>query len=225
MKYSKKFLPLLIGAVILCQSGFSASLYKGMSWAVGQWAQYQMKNDRQDIQVKFSITGSQIIDGKTYYWFEQSMDTPQGHMIMKMLLSPGDSEPKQMIQKMGNRPAMDMTSMMQSGRGQRNKPPFHRDEDINKGTIGVESVTVPAGTFLATHAKINVQDSKETHEVWVSSKVPIIGAVKSMSSGAFNSTLTLLKYGTSGATTEITETPQKFDMNNMMMHRGSPSGE
>jgi hypothetical protein len=227
MKYSKIVLPFLIGAVILCQLGFSANPYKGMTWAVGQWVEYQMKSDTQDMQMKYSITGSQIIDGKTYYWFETSMDTKQGRMIMKMLMAPGDPEPKQFIQKMGDRPAMDMTAMMQSGRSQRynNKPPIHRDEDINKGIIGVESVTVPAGTFLATHAKIVNNDNQETNEVWVSSKVPIIGAVKSTATGKYNSSLTLLKYGTSGATTEITETPQKFDLNNMMnMRRGNSSG-
>lgn len=224
MKYRKVVLPFLMGVVVLAQSSFSASPYKGMTWAVGQWAQYEMKSDKQDMKVKYSITGKETEDGKTYYWFEQTMDMPQGNMIMKMLIAPGDSEPKQVIQKMGDRPAMDMTSMMQAGRGYQRKPPIHSDSDINKGIVGVESVTVPAGTFMATHAKVISKEGGETSDVWVSSQVPIMGAVKSVGSGAHSFTMTLIKYGTSGATTGITETPKKFDMN-QMMRRGNNSGE
>ena len=205
----------LISSAFLIQSAFSADTYKGMSWVVGQWASYNMKSDKQNMNIKYSIVGTEVVDGKTCYWFETSMDTKEGKMIMKMLMSPGDSEVKRMIMKHGNDQAMEMTGMMNMGRRGMQKPPVHSDSDINSGIVGVESITVPAGTFMATHAKGKSKKGNESWEAWVSPKVPILGAVKAEGSGDTNYTLTLTKYGTSGAKSEITETPKKFEMPNM----------
>jgi len=178
---------------------------------VGGWSEYQMTGKGgAPSKMKIAIVGK---EGDAY-WYETIMETKQeGQMISKMLVSgnPEDQKNiKRMIVKMGNQPAMEMPiQMMQASKdlGQKGKI---AGKIIDKGT---ESIKVPAGTFTAQH--MQYQDGEVVVDSWVQKDVSPYGMVKSQSK---EFEMVLLGYGT-GATTLITETPQKFEMPQMPQKR------
>lgn len=204
-------LALLAGTAVMAANPVT---YKGLNWQVGQWAQYEMNMDKRTFIVKYSITGTETVNGKTWFWYENEIIMPETKTISKMLILPGEASPKHLYVKNGNEPAMDMTSMLtHQSAGQENNT-LQKDEDIVKGFIGYESITVPAGPFNTLHSKVQSQSGGDKTDVWVSNKVPITGVVKLSGKDKRASVLTmkLLKYGLSGAQTSIKEKPQAFKM-------------
>jgi len=179
---------------------------------VGGWSEYQMTSKREGItKMKIAIVGK---EGDAY-WYETVMEGgKQGRTIMKMLVSgnPEDQKNiKRMIVKQGNEPAMEMpVQMMQQspkGQGQSGKV-------IDKGT---ETIKVPAGTFKTQHSQY--QDAEGVVDTWMYKDVSPYGMIKSQSK---DMEMVLTAYGT-GAKTQITETPQKFEMPQMpQMPEGRP---
>ncbi len=88
---------------------------------------------------------------------------------------------------------------------------------------GIETITVPAGTFSARH--MQYLEGSDTVDAWVSEKVPPYGLVKSKTR---DFEMVLIGAGT-GAKSLITETPKKFDMpmmpQGMMPGMGHPAGK
>jgi hypothetical protein len=72
--------------------------------------------------------------------------------------------------------------------------------------VGVETITVPAGTFVCDHYR--KQEPQGTVDVWISDKVPPYGMVK-MSSGERT---TVLEKVLSNETSHIQGEPQKMNM-------------
>ena len=145
------------------------------------------------------------------YWYETVMEGGrQGRNIVKVLVSgdPGDTKNvKRMIVKQGNEPAMEMPveMMQQSSKGQEAK-----GKVIDKGT---ETIKVPAGTFKTQHSQY--QDAEGVVDTWMYKDVSPYGMIKSVSK---DTEMVLIGYGT-GAKTQITETPQKFEMPQMPERR------
>ncbi len=170
---------------------------------VGGWSEYQMTSKSEgSTKMKIAIVGK---EGDAY-WYETAMEGGKhGRTIMKMLVSgnPEDQKNiKRMIVKQGNEPAMEMpVEMMQ----QPSKGQAQSGKVIDKGT---ETIKVPAGTFKTQH--IQYQDV-ETSDTWIYKDVSPYGMVKSVSK---DTEMVLIGYGT-GAKTQITETPQKFEMPQM----------
>jgi hypothetical protein len=109
---------------------------------------------------------------------------------------------KRLIVKTGNEPAVEMpVEMMQASEDQAEK-----GKTIDKGT---ESIKVPAGTFTARHIQYQFEELVE--DTWIHKDVSPYGVVKSKSK---DFEMVLLGYGT-GAKTQITEKPQKFEMPQM----------
>ena len=154
-------------------------------------------------KMKIAIVGK---EGDAY-WYETIIETKQeGRSISKMLVSGNPEEQKnikRMIVKMGNEPAMEMPLEMMQGsteeQGQKGKT-------IDKGT---ESVKVPAGTFTARHVQYQYEELVE--DTWIHKDISPYGVVKSKSK---DFEMVLIGYGT-GAKTQITEKPQKFEMPQM----------
>ena len=171
---------------------------------VGGWSEYQMTSKSEgSTKMKIAIVGK---EGDAY-WYETVMEGgKQGRTIMKMLVSgnPEDQKNiKRMIVKQGNEPAMEMPveMMQQSSKGQ-GQP----GKVIDKGT---ETIKVPAGTFKTQHTQY--QDAEGIVDTWVYKDVSPYGMIKSVSK---DTEMVLIGYGT-GAKTQITETPQKFEMPQM----------
>jgi len=174
--------------------------YSEFKPVVGGWSEYEMTTKGEpSSKMKVAIVGK---EGDAY-WYETVMETKrEGKVITKMLVSgnPEDQKNvKRMIVKMGNEPAMEMpVGMMQPSKTQE-KP----GKLIDKGT---ETIKVPAGTFKAQ--RMQYQDPEGVMDTWVSKDVSPYGMVKSQSK---DFEMVLLRYGTD-AKSQITETPQKFEM-------------
>jgi hypothetical protein len=179
---------------------------------VGSWAEYQTKMKNQGEapnKMKVSIVGK---EGSSY-WYEMVMQG-KGRMISKVLVS-GDPEDtrnvKRMIMKNGNEPAMEMPVMGPANPPQ-GKPQPPKGKLVDKG---MESISVPAGTFQAHHMQYQGPDG--VVDSWVSEKVPPYGVVKSQ---AKDFEMVLTGCGT-GAKSLITETPKKMQIPQMP---GMPKG-
>jgi len=176
------------------------SFYGEFKPVIGGWSEYQMTSKREgSMMMKVAIIGK---EGDAY-WYETVMEGgKQGRTIMKMLVSgnPEDQKNiKRMIMKQGNEPAMEMpVEMMQQSSKSQGQP----GKVIDKGT---ETIKVPAGTFKTQH--MQYQDV-ETVDTWIYKDVSPYGMIKSVSK---DTEMVLIGYGT-GAKTQITETPQKFEM-------------
>ncbi len=194
------------GAQAQMGKGAGPRFYSEFKPVVGGWSEYQMTSKSEgSMKMKIAIVGK---EGDAY-WYETVMEGGrQGRSIVKMLVSgdPGDTKNvKRMIVKSGNDPAMEMPigMMQQSSKGQAS------GKVIDKGT---ETITVPAGTFKTQH--MQYQDV-ETLDAWIYKDVSPYGMIKSASK---DTEMVLLGYGT-GAKTQITETPQKFEMPQMPERR------
>lgn len=182
---------------------------------VGGWSEYEMKGKTgSPTKMKIAIVGK---EGDSY-WYETSMEDKQGgKMITKTLVSgnPNDQKNvKRIIIKTGNQPAMEMPVQMmgQSPKSEESA----KGKTIDKGT---ETIKVPAGTFTTKH--FQYQDPNGVMDTWVYKDISPYGLVKSQSK---DFEMTLLAYGT-GAQTQITETPRKFEMPKMpraMPKTGAP---
>ena len=171
---------------------------------VGGWSEYQVTTKgEQPSKMKVAIVGK---EGDAY-WYETVMEGGrEGRTIMKMLVSgnPEDQKNiKRMIVKQGNEPAMEMPVQMM---GQAPKAQESRGKVIDKGT---ETIKVPGGTFKTQHTQY--QDAEGVVDTWVYKDVSPYGMIKSQSK---DHEMVLIGYGT-GAKTQITETPQKFEMPQM----------
>lgn len=178
---------------------------------VGSWAEYQVKGAGQpSSKMKIAIVGQE----GAAYWFENTTEGPGGRSVMKMLVSgdPNDQKAvKRMIMKHGSDQALEMP-VMKTGQ-QPAKSAEAKGRIIDKG---METITVPAGTFKAKHMQYVYE--KEVVDSWISEKVPPYNMVKS---SAKDFEMVLTGSGT-GAKTAITETPKKFEM--PKMPAGMPKG-
>lgn len=196
---------LIIEAISYAQLGKTSGprFYSEFKPVVGGWSEYQITSKGEPpSKLKIAIVGK---EGDAY-WYETVMETKQeGKVITKMLVSGNPEEQKnikRMIVKMGNEPAMEMPVQMMQ--------PSRTEERAEKsGKIidkGVETIKVPAGTFKTQH--LQIQDPEGIVDAWVYKDVSPYGLIKSQSK---DMEMVLIGYG-SGAKTQITETPQKFEI-------------
>lgn len=196
------FFPNPAGAQVGMTSG--PKFYSEFKPVLGGWSEYQVTaKGSSPSKMKIAVVGK---EGDAY-WYETIMaGGREDRIIMKMLVSgnPEDQKNvKRMIVKQGKEPAMEMPiqMMQQSSKG---KGPSGKV--IDKGT---ETVKVPAGTFAARH--FQHQESEGVSDTWVYKDISPYGMIKSQSK---DHEMVLIGYGT-GAKTQITETPQKFEMPQM----------
>jgi hypothetical protein len=158
-------------------------------------------------------------DGE-HYWYESVIKDHEGQTVITKMLVSGDPQNednlKRMILKAPGQPAMEMPIQMMKGMGaqmggmsQGKKPELPETKTVD---LGVESVTVPAGTFKANHWQSTTEDF--IFDAWVSEAVSPYGMVKGTST---DFEMILLSHG-DGATSLITEEPQSMTM------PGSPMG-
>jgi hypothetical protein len=180
---------------------------------VGNWAEYQMTpKDEKPMTMRISIVGKE----DSAFWYETVMTGQKGEtMISKMLVSGDPQDPenlKRMIVKSGDEPAMEMPVQMMAMMGGMGAPESGESEpQPEMSDLGVESVTVPAGTFDASHWQF-ISDG-DAFNAWISAGIGPYGVVKS-ASDEFE--MVLVAHGDK-ATTLITETPQAMPMQGFPM--------
>jgi hypothetical protein len=182
---------------------------------VGRWAAYKFTGGRSDgTTMRMAIVSSEKVGDSTFYWYELQMHSMRGNKpnrtIMQMLVA-GLASPrvsiKGLIMKDNDRPATRAPEMMigmmsrafTSGMGQYLE---QRCKNGNVTIVGMESVTVLAGTFQAMHFKDN-----EGGEGWVSKEMGLFAVVKVI--GKDGTVMELTDRG-SDAKSAITETPQSM---------------
>lgn len=205
---------LLLSAPAANAMGFGSGpdLWGGLDMkpVVGRWAEYQMAGEGgKPMTMRMSVVGQE----DDYFWFETVMSDDEGEkMISKMLVSAdpkNEDNLKRMIVKSGSDPAMEMP--IQSMHGMSVPDPEIEVPETVSADLGVESVTVPAGTFEAHHWRFTSGDM--VSDVWVKADVGPYGVVKSMANDV---AMVLIAHG-DGATSLITETPQSLPMHGFPM--------
>jgi hypothetical protein len=178
----------------------AAPSYRGV-WnpSVGAGAAYEVtKKDGTKTNMEMAIVGKESIDGKEAYWFEVTVDSPRGTMIMKSLSVRDDQNMSvsRVIVQFHGRPPMEMPTQMMQARAEKQPADIRQLAD----EVGAESVTTPAGTFNTTHYRMK----DGSGDVWVAEKVGPYGMVKFQGK---DNTMVLTKVITD-AKDKITGTPQ-----------------
>lgn len=178
--------------------------------AVGSWVEYDFQSSGQSGRSRIAVVGTETRGGRELTWYEMSFDAGGQSGIMKMLAEGGfyqamsDKKIEEMVIKAGGQPAMKFSgAMMERIRGQMSSDPA---SEFSKGCedaerVGVESVTVPAGTFDAVHFR--VVSGGSPGDAWIVEGMPF-GMIKWTGSGG--ESVELVDRG-DDAVTQITETP------------------
>jgi hypothetical protein len=199
---------LLLGATTM--AGAQDDCIKNLHWPEpGRWAEYRMSNkDKPPMTMRYSVVGTDQRDGAELKWIELKMEgkEPDKNSVYQMLVPGGGprelSQVQELIFKSGSKPAMKMNGMMMKMmRAQLEKNSFLSNICEGVSLVGEESVTVPAGTFKATH----FHNAKYDNDSWVSAAVPF-AMVKSTGK---QGDIQLAATG-DGAKSSITETPQEM---------------
>jgi len=169
---------------------------------VGSGGEYEMTTDKGKTVMEISVVGEESVDGKDGYWFEMAIsNASMGQMISKSLtvLDGQDTVVSRMIMQMGSRPPMEMPTQMYKANAQKQSADIRDRAD----DVGSETVTTPAGTFVAEHYKMK----DGSGDAWVAPKAGPYGLVKFQGK---DSTMVLTKVITD-AKDKITGTPQPFN--------------
>ncbi len=203
----------LLAAAPLAAQDFQSFCNGTVPVRVGAWASYKFTGGRSDgSTMRMAIVGSERFGDSTYYWYEMQMtgtvNNKPNHTIVQILMA-GIATPKValrgLIMKNNAEPAMRAPDMMIGMMSQRALPGVsnYMEKHCKAGGIqvlGVESVTVPAGSFRALHVKDN-----EGGEAWLQTGVGVFAMVKVLSKDGM--VMALTGRG-SDAKSAITETPK-----------------
>ena len=164
---------------------------------VGSGAVYDLGDK---VSLELTVVGKDTVDGKEAYWLETgTMDAKSGTMSYgKMLITKGDFQIHRMIFQPPGQPLMELALTPNDPR-----QPKVQEALTNWHKIGIESITVPAGTFSCDHWTKN--DGKS--DIWVNSSISPVGLVKETSQGK---SMVLVKVITD-AKDHLTGTPTTFD--------------
>lgn len=170
---------------------------------VGKGALYETKLENGKTEtMEMSVVGRESVDGLDGYWFEVSRNEPSGTAYTKFLVTKEDFRFRRMVMQLPGKTPMEMPMTAPD----RTKSKV--DEELDKWTsVGTESVTVPAGTFLAEHWR----KAGGGGDLWASPNISPMGVVKEVSP---KRTMVLVKV-IPDAQDHITGTPQKFDRGQM----------
>ena len=180
---------------------------------VGRWAAYKFTGGRADgMTMRMAIISSEKVGDSTYYRYEVQTHMMRGNKpsntIMQILMA-GIASPRVairgLIMKDNDRPAMRAPDMMigMMSRAFTSGVSQYLEQHCKSGginVVGMESVTVPAGTFHSLHFK-----DDQGGEAWASRDLGMFAVVKVISKDG--SVMELTNRG-AGAKSAITETPQ-----------------
>lgn len=178
---------------------------------VGQWADYHSDVPIvKSLNSRYAIVGEETVDGTPHFWLEFNIVNPVGNTIMQLLI-PGYPYPPQgisgLIMQLAPDLVMEYSKEMagaMSGQGGDNLSAPTAQACDDSEIIGMESVTVPAGTFQAMRVETRLGGGKM--DIWISDEVPF-GIVKFADEDGYG--LQLVGHGMD-AKSSITGTPMKF---------------
>ena len=185
------------------------AIAKFVNPVVGKGAEYESTNaNNQDSRtMEMGVTGKESVDGKDGFWMQIVTSTGKGQqMVAKALVTKDDFQFHRRIMQMTGQPAMEMPFNPNSGRDQK-----LQDAMNEWHSVGTETITVPAGSFVCEHYKNDLKGS----ELWASDKVTPFGMVKQVGK---SDSIILVKI-LSDVPDKITGPVTKFDPQQFMQQR------
>ncbi len=154
---------------------------------------------------EIAIVGKDSFEGKEGFWMQIYSTDPQGKAFVgKSLITPGDFQFHRMIIQPPGQQAMEMPMNLNLARKEK------MEDALNEWhSVGMESITVPAGTFSCEHWR----NDKNHAEIWTSDKVTPFGMVREISPNGDTQVLSKIL---DNATDRITGPVRQFDMQQMM---------
>jgi hypothetical protein len=160
--------------------------------------------------MEMGVIGKESVDGKEGFWMQISSSAADGKILLaKALISKDDFQPRKIIFQMPGQGAMEMPFNPSATRDQK-----MADSMSEWHSVGTETITVPAGTFVCEHWRNDTKGS----DMWASDKVTPFGMVKEVTK---SSTMVLTKQLTD-VTDKIPGPVQKFDPQMMMQQHQKP---
>jgi hypothetical protein len=208
---------LLLGLVMPVRAQMGMDLFRKPTIAkafhpvVGKGAEYETTSQRnggtRTHMMELGVVGKETVNGKDAYWMQfVSSDEKQQNMVGKSLITPDDFEFHRIIVQIPGQGAMEMPMSMTGNNHQQVNEQFN-----DWHSVGMDTVTVPGGTFSCEHWK----NDKTGSEVWTSDKVTPFGMVKQV--GKDNS-MVLVKI-LDNVPDRITGPVKPFDVQQMMQQR------
>jgi hypothetical protein len=180
---------------------------------VGSWVEYEFQGNGQSGRSKIAVVGTETRGGSELTWYEISFNAAGQSGVMKMLAEGGfyqamaDKKIVEMVIKAQGQPAMKFSgATIERMQSQMNSDPA---AEFSKGCedaerVGVESITVPAGTFRAVHFR--VASGGNPGDAWIVEGLPF-GMIRW--TGSEGEAAELVDRG-DDAVTQITETPMEM---------------
>lgn len=200
-------------------------------WEAGRWCEYRLKSPGgKESDVLVALTGKERRSGKDYFWLEVVLERDNRKVISKALVPQLDrvsflesgkdltKESERLIVKVGDARAVELPlkelQLLQKaletvGQGPDLNEVFGGGEDIDTEKAGAVEYETASGKKLACEKLLLKKAGRDEGYVYVSEEVPIFGVAFSEHE---KGTLELIDYGDSGATTAITEEPEKLDL-------------
>jgi hypothetical protein len=206
---------LLAGAALLAQGPFGQLAdptldVRSVIWnpQVGHGSEYDITtNNKSKMHVTLAIVGQESVEGQAAYWLEIGVNNSEfGQIVSQRLttLSAGKLRGGKWIVQLGDKPPMEMPSgHTPAPRGNSNSQPGS-DYRTTAVKVGVESVTVPAGTYQCEHWR--AKDG--SGDAWLSSDVVPYSVVKASDKDGGAMLLTKI---VNSAKSQITAKPIPFD--------------
>jgi hypothetical protein len=178
--------------VVFC-FGCGRDSVKAPAWRVGHWARYDVTLNGRKWQLEYAIVGEERKGKSHLYWLEARRFDQNDSLFVKWLV-PGwlDGPPEKVLVGKGSHASIVMDGSC-------------LPEELGNGKVckGLkppvsERLETPAGPFVSK------KFSRPSSSVWLSSKVPIFGVVRSKNG---DGELVLVAYGLKGATSGLTEAP------------------
>jgi len=183
---------------------------RGVIWnpQVGHGSEYDITtNNGSKMHVTLAIVGKESVEGETAYWLQTGINNSEfGQIVSQRLttLSAGKLRGTKWIVQLGDKPPMEMPSGHTPAARANSTSQPDSDYRTTAVKVGVESVTVPAGTYQCEHWR--AKDG--SGDAWLSSNVVPYSVVKASDKdgGAM-----LLTKAVNSAKSKITGKPVPFD--------------
>lgn len=200
-------------------------------WDVGRWCEYRLTSPGgKESDVFVALSGKERRGGRDFFWLEVVVEREGRKVTSKALVPQLESvsflesgkdltkESERLIVKVGDAPAVELPlkelQLLQKalevvGQGPDLNEVFGGGADINAAEAGVVSYETLGGKKLSCEKLTLTKAGREVGYAYVAQEVPIFGVAFSEHE---KGTLELADFGDSGATTAITEDPQKLDL-------------
>jgi hypothetical protein len=176
---------------------------------VGHYAEVVFSNPQGErMPIRFAIVGEEEVGGVPHYWIEVVSVPPAiGAEVIVQMLVPyypfENADIADYVVKMPGQPAQRVPKKMLDALGDTEPGPGWKDQCATAEDLGMEPVTVSAGTFNAHHYRAG---GERPSEVWIA-EVPF-GMVKLVES---DGEMELVEYG-ADAKSSITEKPIDIEL-------------